>query len=145
MLENRRQLLDEGLDTLLSELPSTMEDSDSALLAKEWQHGIGFRLQGRSDVHITETFTGCRSLGPADHTTLIVLLIHRVEVDRLGQQRGWQRLVVHIFRFESFLDRGAAFEAAGRRRYSSKSLLTIALRETLALVLIFGILCRLLA
>ena len=84
MLENRRQLLDEGLDTLLPELPTTMKDSDSALLAEEWQHCIGFRLQSRSDVHVAETFTCCRGLGPADHAPLIVLLIHRVEVDWLG-------------------------------------------------------------
>ncbi len=83
LCKNCWNLLDELFHSFFTELPSAMENSYCALFTEKWQNCIGFTLQCRSDIYVSESFSLVRRLRAFnDPTTLVIVFIHCVEVDR---------------------------------------------------------------
>ena len=128
-----------------------MKHSDSALLAKKWQHQVSFGFECWPDVYVSEAFALVGHFRAAN-PTLVIIFIHCVEVDWLLQKHSRDGLLINVFRFESFFNRRTAtngslivdivvilglLESVLAFTSDHKLLVTCRLRHQLKLILVF--------
>ena len=83
-----------------------MENFYRALFPKEWKHGISLGLERRFNIRVSETIASVWGLR-ASNTTLIVILVNRIEVNGFVHQGCRHRLLIDVFCLKDFLGIGA--------------------------------------